>query len=124
MWGRAVPYVPQRHHPRTNKNLNAITRERPPPYPCPAPHIPSNSSPPPYPQPTPSTTCPTCGIPLADAPRGCAGDGRIAGGVGAVLSFWPIKAYRPCPKAEAAGKAYTRKGQITDEMLFGGKGKK
>ena len=76
------------------------------------------------PQPTPSTTCPTSGIPLADAPRGCAGDGRIAGGVGAVLSFWPIKAYRPCPKAEAAGKAYTRKGQITDEMLFGGKGKK
>lgn len=65
--------------------------------------------------------CPTCGVPLSEKAFGCDGSGRIAGGIGAVPGFgwWPIKAYRPCPKAGAAGVAYQRKGQITDEVLFG-----
>ena len=42
-----------------------------------------------------------------DAPKGCK-DGRIAGGIGAVLDFWPIKAYRPCPGLSQAGKDYSR----------------
>ncbi|KAI7843300.1 hypothetical protein COHA_003131 [Chlorella ohadii] len=63
--------------------------------------------------------CPTCGA--ADRAFGCDGTGRIAGGIGAVPGFgwWPIKAYRPCPKASQAGVQYQRKGQITDEVLFG-----
>ncbi len=53
---------------------------------------------------------------------GCDGSGRIAGGIGAVPGFkwWPIKAYRPCPKATAAGISYVRKGQDIDTVLFGG----
>ena len=89
----------------------------------PPPPPPARQSTPPPPS-TPPTTCAACGIALADAPRGCDGAGRVAGGVGAVLSFWPVKAYRPCPALEKAGLAYTRKGQITDEMLFGSKGQK
>jgi len=42
--------------------------------------------------------------------------------MGALFSWWPIKVYRPCPAWTAAGGTYQRKGQITDEMLFG-KGK-
>ncbi|PRW60520.1 hypothetical protein C2E21_0700 [Chlorella sorokiniana] len=63
--------------------------------------------------------CPTCGA--ADIAFGCDGSGRIVGGIGAVPGFgwWPIKAYRPCPKASQAGVQYQRKGQITDEVLFG-----
>jgi len=38
-----------------------------------------------------------------------------------VLPWWPIKVYRPCPEFTAK-YPYVRKGQITDEMLFG-KGK-
>ena len=45
--------------------------------------------------------------------------GHKAGGVGAVFEWWPVKAWGPCEKATAAGLAYTRKGQGTDEMLFG-----
>ncbi|KIY99594.1 hypothetical protein MNEG_8367 [Monoraphidium neglectum] len=49
-------------------------------------------------------------------------DGRIIGGLGAVPGFgwWPIKAYRPCPNLDRAGIDYTRKGQATNEVLFGG----
>ena len=78
----------------------------------------------------------------------CDRGGRVVGGMGAVpgFSWWPIKAYRPCPALLSAGFAYKRcgaatamlihadrtrllcssntvmracrKGQITDEMLF------
>lgn len=52
--------------------------------------------------------CATCGVPLSEKQFGCDGNGRIAGGIGAVPGFgwWPIKAYRPCPKATAAGVQY------------------
>ncbi|KAF6266592.1 hypothetical protein COO60DRAFT_1632685 [Scenedesmus sp. NREL 46B-D3] len=52
----------------------------------------------------------------------CDGEGRIVGGLGAVPGFgwWPIKAYRPCPGLSSAGMEYVRKGQPTNEMLFGG----
>ena len=65
--------------------------------------------------------CPTCGVALDKKAFGCDGTGRIAGGIGAVPGFkwWPIKAYRPCPRLAEAGMAYQRKGQITDEVLFG-----
>jgi hypothetical protein len=65
--------------------------------------------------------CATCGVPLASKAFGCDGTGRIAGGIGAVPGFgwWPIKAYRPCPKLAERGMSYQRKGQITDEVLFG-----
>jgi len=46
----------------------------------------------------------------------------MAGGMGAVVDWWPIRAYKPCDELAKAGKSYQRKGQITDEMLFG-KGK-
>lgn len=73
----------------------------------------------------------------------CDGEGRIAGGLGAVVKWFPIKAYRPCPAAAKGNFAYTRsvqwcgssqnqciqepllkhsayrRGQITDEVLFG-----
>ena len=52
-------------------------------------------------------------------PFGCDKMGHKAGGVGAVFEWWPVKAWGPCEKATAAGLAYTRKGQGTDEMLFG-----
>jgi len=65
------------------------------------------------------TVCPSCGVKLSEAPKGCDGKGRVAGGMGAVVDWWPIKAYRECPALISSGKQYTRKGQITDEMLFG-----
>lgn len=36
------------------------------------------------------------------------------------FGWWPIKAYRPCPKLEQAGLEYVRKGQATNDVLFGG----
>lgn len=51
----------------------------------------------------------------------CDGAGRVAGGMGAVVDWWPIKAYRPCPHLIAARKSYTRKGQSLDEIAFGRK---
>jgi len=39
--------------------------------------------------------------------------------MGAFVDWWPIKAYRECPALTASGRSYSRKGQITDEMLFG-----
>jgi len=65
------------------------------------------------------TVCKTCGAKLAEAPKGCDGQGRVAGGMGAFVDWWPIKAYRECPALTASGRSYSRKGQITDEMLFG-----
>eukprot|EP01025_Chloroclados_australasicus_P029065 TRINITY_DN28901_c0_g1_i1.p2 TRINITY_DN28901_c0_g1~~TRINITY_DN28901_c0_g1_i1.p2 ORF type:complete len:130 (-),score=10.20 TRINITY_DN28901_c0_g1_i1:355-744(-) len=65
--------------------------------------------------------CPTCGVKAENIPNGCDRTGRIAGGLGAIAGFewWPIKAYRPCPELTKSGKSYSRKGQVTDEMLFG-----
>ncbi|CAL5219470.1 g1305 [Coccomyxa viridis] len=67
----------------------------------------------------PANACAMCGVPLDKIPRGCDQQGRVAGGVGALVGWFPIKAYRPCPAAAKAGVLYTRKGQITDQMLFG-----
>lgn len=63
--------------------------------------------------------CQHCGASLSDVPLGCDQEGHRAGGMGAFFEWWPIKAWGPCPKASAAGLPYTRKGQPTDEMLFG-----
>ena len=63
--------------------------------------------------------CPKCGaIPLYP---GCDGDGRVIGGLGAIPLFewWPIKAYRPCPKFIDRGGFYQRSGQGLDEIAFG-----
>eukprot|EP01023_Acetabularia_acetabulum_P035198 TRINITY_DN3319_c0_g1_i1.p2 TRINITY_DN3319_c0_g1~~TRINITY_DN3319_c0_g1_i1.p2 ORF type:complete len:119 (-),score=13.92 TRINITY_DN3319_c0_g1_i1:267-623(-) len=70
---------------------------------------------------TPTGVCSTCGVKLEEIPNGCDQKGRIAGGIGAVAGFewWPIKAYRPCPALTKSGLSYNRKGQVTDEMLFG-----
>ena len=68
----------------------------------------------------PANVCKKCGVDLAEVPWGCDQDGHRVGGVGMVFEWWPIKAWGPCPKAAAAGIPYTRKGQGTDEMLFGG----
>lgn len=66
--------------------------------------------------------CKTCGVDLSKAPSGCDGEGRIIGGLAAIPGFgwWPIKAYKPCGGLSAAGMDYVRKGQPTNEMLFGG----
>ena len=53
---------------------------------------------------------------------GCNGEGRIIGGLGAVVKWWPIKAYRPCPEFLKANKKYRRAGQSLDEIAFGRKG--
>ncbi|KAL7558217.1 hypothetical protein ACA910_016098 [Epithemia clementina (nom. ined.)] len=55
--------------------------------------------------------CPNCGL--------CDGSGRIAGGLGAVLPWIPIKAYRPCPNFVDRGGQYQRSGQGLDEIAFG-----
>jgi hypothetical protein len=44
---------------------------------------------------------------------------RIAGGIGAVVSWIPIKAYRPCPNFINRGGQYQRSGQGLDEIAFG-----
>lgn len=65
--------------------------------------------------------CAGCGR-AGGATSGCDGDGRIQGGLGAVLTWWPIKAYRPCPDFLAAKKTYRRAGQSLEEIAFGRKG--
>jgi hypothetical protein len=55
--------------------------------------------------------CPNCDL--------CDGSGRISGGIGAVLDWWPIKAYRPCPNFIERGGKYNRSGQGLDEIAFG-----
>jgi len=44
---------------------------------------------------------------------------RIEGGIGVVLTWWPIKAYRPCPNFIERGGVYQRSGQPLDEIAFG-----
>jgi len=66
----------------------------------------------------PEGACPGCGR-LEGPISGCDGTGRVVGGVGAVLSFWPIKAYKPCDEFLKAGKKYYRRGQGVDEVFFG-----
>uniref|UniRef100_A0A7R9ZUH7 Uncharacterized protein n=1 Tax=Pseudo-nitzschia arenysensis TaxID=697910 RepID=A0A7R9ZUH7_9STRA len=65
-----------------------------------------DSTPPPQP-----VKCPDCDM--------CDGSGRIEGGIGTVLKFWPIKAYRPCPRFIENGGFYARSGQGLDEIAFG-----
>lgn len=67
-----------------------------------------------------SGPCAGCGRPEGVA-AGCDGNGRIIGGLGAFLSWWPIKAYRPCPDYLNAKKVYRRAGQSLDEIAFGRK---
>eukprot|EP00574_Skeletonema_japonicum_P005676 CAMPEP_0201730848 /NCGR_PEP_ID=MMETSP0593-20130828/23811_1 /ASSEMBLY_ACC=CAM_ASM_000672 /TAXON_ID=267983 /ORGANISM="Skeletonema japonicum, Strain CCMP2506" /LENGTH=134 /DNA_ID=CAMNT_0048223501 /DNA_START=100 /DNA_END=504 /DNA_ORIENTATION=- len=55
--------------------------------------------------------CPDCEL--------CDGSGRILGGIGTVLTWWPIKAYRPCPNFIENGGRYVRSGQGLDEIAFG-----
>eukprot|EP00903_Cladosiphon_okamuranus_P015740 g14528.t1 len=50
--------------------------------------------------------------------KGCDGTGRISGGVGALVPWLPIKAYRPCPAFTAAKYKYTRQGQSLNEVVF------
>ena len=85
------------------------------PYPYPLRSSSSGETPPP----APSDVFAGCGVKKSEMKAGCNGQGRIAGGVGAVIDWWPIKAYRTCPAFEASGGKYTRKCQITDEVLFG-----
>mmetsp|Transcript_11561 Transcript_11561/g.27567 ORF Transcript_11561/g.27567 Transcript_11561/m.27567 type:complete len:142 (-) Transcript_11561:135-560(-) len=61
--------------------------------------------------PKPAVKCPDCDL--------CDGSGRIEGGIGTILKFWPIKAYRPCPQLIENGGMYTRSGQGLDEIAFG-----
>lgn len=60
-----------------------------------------------------SVKCPNCDL--------CDGSGRIIGGLGAIplFSWWPIKAYRPCPNFIENGGQYVRSGQGLDEIAFG-----
>ena len=47
---------------------------------------------------TKTVPCPDCDM--------CDGSGRILGGIGTVLEWWPIKAYRPCPNFVERGEQY------------------
>jgi len=55
--------------------------------------------------------CPDCDL--------CDGSGRIIGGLGLVIDWWPIKAFRPCPNFIDRGGTYIRSGQGLDEIAFG-----
>eukprot|EP00566_Odontella_aurita_P022902 CAMPEP_0113546094 /NCGR_PEP_ID=MMETSP0015_2-20120614/11619_1 /TAXON_ID=2838 /ORGANISM="Odontella" /LENGTH=131 /DNA_ID=CAMNT_0000446519 /DNA_START=57 /DNA_END=452 /DNA_ORIENTATION=+ /assembly_acc=CAM_ASM_000160 len=59
----------------------------------------------------PAVKCPNCDL--------CDGSGRILGGIGVILDWWPIKAYRPCPNFIDSGGRYVRSGQGLDEIAFG-----
>lgn len=65
--------------------------------------------------------CAGCGREGGVAP-GCDGNGRVIGGLGAVVGWWPIKAYRPCGDFLKAKKTYRRAGQSLEEIAFGRKG--
>jgi hypothetical protein len=41
----------------------------------------------------------------------------ILGGIGTVLEWWPIKAYRPCPNFVDRGGKYVRSGQGSFHFL-------
>lgn len=68
----------------------------------------------------PNGACAGCGH-SGGPVRGCDENGRIIGGLGAVVKWWPIKAYRPCPEFLKANKRYKRAGQSLDEIAFGRK---
>lgn len=61
--------------------------------------------------PSPPVKCPDCDL--------CDGSGRILGGLGAILPWLPVKAYRPCPNLVERGGFYSRTGQGLDEIAFG-----
>ena len=65
----------------------------------------------------------SCGV--AREKMQCDGTGRIQGGLAAIplFSWWPIKAYRPCPGLIESGGTYTRKGQDVDSILWGENGR-
>lgn len=68
-----------------------------------------------------ASPCEACG--REEGPSaGCDGTGRVIGGLGAVLPWWPIKAYRPCGDFVKTKKTYRRSGQSLDEIAFGRKG--
>jgi len=60
---------------------------------------------------SPVLKCPNCDL--------CDGSGRIIGGIGILAPWWPIKAYRPCPKFINSGGLYERAGQGLEEIAFG-----
>jgi hypothetical protein len=68
-------------------------------------------------------SCDSCGV--AREKVQCDGTGRIQGGLAAIplFSWWPIKAYRPCPGLIESGGTYTRKGQDVDSILWGENGR-
>lgn len=68
-------------------------------------------------------SCDSCG--LTKDKMQCDGSGRIQGGLAAIelFSWWPIKAYRPCPGLIESGGVYTRKGQDVNTIWFGDSGK-
>ncbi|KAB1215448.1 hypothetical protein CJ030_MR4G010541 [Morella rubra] len=63
--------------------------------------------------------CQACG--REEIERGCNGEGRIQGGIATIPGFgwWPIKAYRPCPRFLESGGRYRRQGQSMDEVVSG-----
>lgn len=68
-----------------------------------------------------TSTEPCEGYPKCDGAyrdKGCDGSGRIAGGVGAVLPWFPVKAFRPCPSFTEAKYKYDRSGQSLNEVMF------
>jgi len=69
-------------------------------------------------------SCDSCGG-VAREKMQCDGTGRIQGGLAAIplFSWWPIKAYRPCPGLIESGGTYTRKGQDVDSILWGENGR-
>jgi hypothetical protein len=99
-----------RHRARTNRSVTAFA--------APEQSEPSVAEEPPQAAPN---KCAHCGVALDDVPFGCDQMGHKAGGMGALFEWWPVKAWGPCERASAAGLPYTRKGQGTDEMLFGSK---
>ena len=68
-------------------------------------------------------SCDSCGV--AREKMQCDGTGSIQGGLAAIplFSWWPIKAYRPCPGLIESGGTYTRKGQDVDSILWGENGR-
>lgn len=66
----------------------------------------------------PCPLAPKCSGAYSD--KGCDGTGKIQGGIATfpLLSWWPIKVFRPCPAYLEAGYQYKREGQTMDQVLF------
>ncbi|KAA8497107.1 hypothetical protein FVE85_0836 [Porphyridium purpureum] len=79
--------------------------------------------PPPAPVAVDGAKCPGCGR-EEGVKRGCDGSGRVVGGLGVVLKWWPIKAYRPCDELVKRKGNYKRAGQSLEEIAFGRETKK